>query len=121
MGAARPAKVATSTTSTLTSVNDNNNKVCFPKGNNIYPSNPLVPNSGSNNFSTYLRNKEPLNTPIGVPKETINTDTITYQNYINGGNFADKYGLPNITSVQRQQLEQLESTMNLLSSQITDL
>jgi hypothetical protein len=27
MGAARPAKVATSTTSTLTSVNDNNNKV----------------------------------------------------------------------------------------------
>jgi len=102
-------------------VYDNNNKVCFPKGNNIYPSSPLVANSGNNNFSTYIRNKSPSVTPIGIPKEIMNTDTITYQNYINGGNFADKYGLAKITSVQRQQLEQLETRMKTLSSQLSKL
>jgi hypothetical protein len=100
---------------------DNINKVCFPKGNNIYPSSPITPNSGNNNFSTYLRNKGPSVTPRGIPNEITNTDTITYQNYINGGNFADKYGLSKITSVQRQQLEQLETRMNTLSSQLSKL
>jgi hypothetical protein len=102
-------------------VYDNNNQVCWPKNNNIFPNSSITPNSDNNNFSTYLRNKGPLNTPKGVSTKVKNTDTITFKNYINGGNFADKYGLAKITSVQQQQLEQLESTMDSLSSQLSEL
>jgi hypothetical protein len=100
---------------------DNNNNVCWPKNSNIYPTSELTPNTDNNNNSTYIRSKVPKSTPIGVPKKTKNIDTITYQNYANGGSFADKYGLAKVTSVQQQQLEQLESTMSMLSNKMVQL
>ena len=101
---------------------DNQNKVCYPKNSGMYPNSQLTPNIGSNrNLTTYIKKKIPKNTPTGISKTTNNTDTITYQNYINGGSFEDKYGLSKITSVQQQQLEQLESTLNVLSNKIAEL
>ena len=50
-----------------------------------------------------------------------NIDSIIYQNYINGGNLDKSYGLANATSVQKQQLSQLQTKMNLISSQINKL
>jgi hypothetical protein len=41
-----------------------------------------------------------------------------YDNYKNGGNIGKSYGLANATSIQKQQLEQLQSKLNLLTSQI---
>ena len=66
----------------------------------------------------YLRNKIPKTPPFGVPNATNNIDTISYQNYINGGALADSYGLPSATSLQKQQLQQLQTKLNLLSNQI---
>jgi nitrate reductase beta subunit len=44
-----------------------------------------------------------------------------YQNYNKGGNIGDSYGLTNATAVQRQQLSQLQTRMDQLSSEITYL
>jgi archaellum component FlaC len=44
-----------------------------------------------------------------------------YQNYINGGAIDKSYGLTKATSVQKQQLQQMQTKMNLLSNQINNL
>ena len=61
--------------------------------------------------------------PFGAPYETglIPFLFIIYQNYINGGPIGKSYGLANATSVQKQQLAQLQTKMNLISSQISNL
>ena len=88
---------------------------CYPKTSSMYPTGAIQMNSDSN---LYVRNKIPQTPPVGVPNTTNNIDTLLYQNYINGGALSESYGLPNVTSVQKQQLEQLQSQLNLLSSQI---
>jgi hypothetical protein len=94
------------------------NNVCYPKTTNMYPNgqslniNPMV--------DVHIRNKMPSSTPIGVPTTTNNTDSISYQNYPNGGPLQKEYGLSNATSVQKQQLEQIQNQLSLLSSQITN-
>jgi len=70
------------------------------------------------NVNLYTRNKAPTNPPIGVPGTVVNIDSIMYDNYKNGGNIGKSYGLANATSTQKQQLEQLHSRLNLLTSQI---
>lgn len=100
---------------------DNKNSVCWPKDSTIFPNSSLVPNSGDNDFSTLIRNKQPIQTPNGVSKEIKNTDSITYQNYSNGGNFESKNGLAKFTSIQQQELSQLESTLNLLTNKLNEL
>ncbi len=44
-----------------------------------------------------------------------------YQNYINGGAIGNSYGLTKATSVQKQQLQQMQTKLNLLSNQINNL
>jgi hypothetical protein len=81
----------------------------------------MYPNGQSEinpNVDLYIRGKAPISTPIGVPNTTNNVDSITYQNYQNGGAIGNSYGLANATSTQKQQLEQLQSKMNMLTSQI---
>lgn len=102
-------------------VYDNKNNVCWPKNSNIYPNSKLVENNDNFNYSTYIRGKQPSTTPIGVPKNIKNIDSISYQNYPNGGNFADKYGLAKYTDIQQQELSQLESTLNMLSELLNNL
>lgn len=94
------------------------NNVCYPKTSAMYPSGKKQFNS---NFDLYVRNKSPLSPPVGVPKTVINTDSIMYQNYVDGGKFENKYGISQATSVQKSQLEQLQTKMDLLSNQIISM
>jgi hypothetical protein len=94
------------------------NNVCYPKDSSMYPNGGIQIN---NNLDLYVRAKNPINPPIGVSSVTNNTDSVIYQNYINGGPIDKSYGLANATSVQKQQLAQLQTKMNLISSQISNL
>ena len=95
------------------------NSYCWPKNSGMYPmANTLTPVV---NDYTYIKNANPSSPPIGVPSTTNNTDSITYNNYVNGGAVSNEYGLANATSVQQQQLAQLQTQMNLLSNQISNL
>jgi hypothetical protein len=92
--------------------------ICWPKNSGMYPNGARQIDSNS---SLYIRGKTPIAPPIGVPSTVNNTDTITYKNYVNGGAIGNSYGLANATSTQKQQLDQLQSKMNLLTSQINTL
>jgi hypothetical protein len=96
-----------------------NKDVCFPKNSGMYPF------GGIGNFNsgidTYVKGKQPSTLPNGVSQNTVNINTVDYQNYINKGSVGNEYGLPAFTSVQKQQLAQLQTKMNMLSNQITDL
>jgi hypothetical protein len=98
---------------------DNNNKICYPKNNKMYPYGGSI--STSNNTDIYLRDTIPSNPPVGVPQNTTNIDTINYESYVKGGPIGSKYGLADMNSVQKEQLEQLQTKMNMLSNQIKDL
>ena len=60
-------------------------------------------------------------TNIKIMSNTNNIDTVLYQNYINGGAIDTSYGLTKATSVQKQQLQQMQTKLNLLSNQINNL
>jgi len=92
------------------------NNTCFPKTSGMYPNGTKQINQDTN---LYIRDKKPISTPMGVPLTTKNTDTITYGNYVNGGQLGNKYGLANATSAQKAQLSQLQTQLNLLSNQLT--
>jgi hypothetical protein len=90
--------------------------VCYPKTSSMYPVGQMETNP---NVDLYVRNKMPASPPTGVSNSTNNIDTVTYNNYVNGGPIQGSYGLKNATSTQKQQLDQLQTKLNLLSSQIT--
>lgn len=94
------------------------NGVCYPKTSSMYPNGVRQINQS---VDLYIRGKTPISTPIGVPSTVNNTDTIAYSKYTNGGALGNEYGLANATSVQKQQLDQLQNKMNLLTSQINNL
>jgi len=91
------------------------NNVCYPKTSSMFPNGTMQVNK---NVNLYTRNKAPTNPPIGVPGTVVNIDSIMYDSYKNGGEIGKSYGLANATSTQKQQLEQLQSKLNLLTSQI---
>jgi len=100
-------------------VTNSSGNICWPKTNSLYPfGGPSTPNPDRN---IYIRNKVPSSPPIGVSKSTNNIDTVTYQNYVNGGAISNKYGLANANTVQKKQLEQLQSKLNLLSKKLKDM
>ena len=91
------------------------NNVCYPKTSSMFPNGAQQVNK---NVNLYTRNKAPINPPIGVPGTVVNIDSIIYDNYKNGGDIGKSYGLSNATSTQKQQLEQLQSKLNMLTSQM---
>lgn len=93
-----------------------NTNVCFPKTSGMYPNGAKTINS---TVDLYTRNKSPISTPIGVPNSVNNIDTITYGNYVNGGELSNSYGLANANAAQKAQLEQLQSQLNLLTNQLS--
>ena len=68
-----------------------------------------------------MRNSIPQTPPIGAPSTTNNIDTVTYQNYVSSTSSNSAFSLSNMTSVQQQQLSQLQDQLDLLSNQITNL
>lgn len=95
-----------------------NNNVCYPKTSGMYPNGKRVISPGTN---LYMRNSIPLTPPVGAPYKTNNIDTVTYQNYNSSNSPTNIYGLSNMTSVQQEQLSQLQSQLDLLSNQINSL
>jgi len=91
------------------------NNVCYPKTSSMFPNGSQQVNQ---NVNLYTRNKAPINPPIGVPGTVVNIDTIMYDNYKDGGDIGSEYGLANATSTQKQQISQLQSKLNMLTSQI---
>lgn len=92
---------------------------CWLKTSGMYPfGGSSTPNVDRN---IYVRGIKPLKPPLGVSSNTSTTDSVTYQNYINKGVIGSEYGLANASNLQKQELQQLQSRMNLLSSQITEL
>jgi hypothetical protein len=92
---------------------------CWPKTSSMYPfGGASSPNTDRN---IYVRGRQPSSPPLGVSQNTNSTDSVTYQNYINKGQVGSQYGLANATTAQKQELEQLQTRMSLLSNQITDL
>jgi hypothetical protein len=98
--------------------NDSSN-YCYPKTNGMYPFGGQT--KSDTNTTIYVRGIQPSSPPLGVSQNTNNTNSITYQNYIDKGPIGSEYGLANATSSQKQQLQQLQSTMNLLSNSISEL
>jgi hypothetical protein len=109
-----------------TSCNDNtacagfafSNNVCYPKTSSMYPVGQMEINPS---VDLYVRNVTPASPPIGVSTNTNNIDTVLASNYIDGGAISESYGLTTATSVQKQQLQQMQTKMNLLSNQINNL
>ena len=92
---------------------------CYPKNDTMYPYGGTI--SSANGVNIYVRDKTPASPPVGVTKNTSNIDTITYNSYIDGGALNSKYGLADANSVEKQQLDQLQNKMDLLSNQIINL
>jgi len=98
---------------------DKTNKVCYPKDNTMYPKGSKKTNTS---LDLYIRTPKITKPPPGVTDKILNIDSLTYENYPKSDKeIKNYYDLANATSVEKQQLDQLESTMNSLSSQLTDL
>jgi len=95
-----------------------NTNTCYPKNSNMYPAGPSNMNASS---SIYMRNSVPKNMPMGVPSTTNNIDSVLYQNYINGGDFSNEYGLISMTNGQKQKLTGLQNNLQSLSGQMASL
>jgi len=98
---------------------DKTNQVCYPKDNTMYPKGSKTTNS---TVDLYVRQPKITKPPSGITDKILNIDSLAYENYPKSDKEMKKsYGLINATSVQKQQLDQLESTMSSLSSQLVDL
>jgi len=100
-------------------VTDTSGSYCWPKTNGMFPYSET--GTYDTNSITYVRTMIPESPPTGVSQNTNNMDTVTYQNYINGGAISNQYGLSQATSVQQQQLSQLQTQLNMLAQQINTL
>jgi hypothetical protein len=101
----------------------NRNNTCWLKNKGMYPFYESNGNAGPVshwNLDTYIRDQTPNSTPVGISQNTNNIDSIKYEKYLKGGALQNKYGLSNITDVQKQQLGQMETKLNLLTKQIND-
>ena len=101
----------------------NRNGTCWLKNKGMYPFYESRGFAGPVSYrplDTYVRDKTPNITPIGVSQNTNNIDSITYENYLKGDKMENKYGLSKITEVQKQQLDQMETKLNLLTNQINN-
>jgi hypothetical protein len=100
-------------------VYDFQNKVCYPKTNEMWP---YGGKSGYLNFvDTYIRGKKPISVPSGTTTDTINIDSQQYQFYNKGGPPDTKYGLTNANANEKTELERLEVQMKNQSNEISKL
>ena len=98
---------------------DNQNKVCYPKSSGAYPyGGPLRLLSHTD---IYVRGKQPITPPIGVPIDVANVDSLQYQYYTDGGKLDSKYGLSRATEDQEKELDRLQKVMQGLTQQIATL
>jgi hypothetical protein len=92
--------------------------------NTCYPKTSGMSYNGTGALSggdLYTRNKVPATVPSGASNTTVNTDTVSYQNYINGGAFANEYGFSSELNTPQAQLTQMEANLNSLANEISSL
>lgn len=98
---------------------DNENSVCYPKNQSMYPKGTKTP---LNKTDLYVRKPKLVNTPIGISDEIMNIDTIRYKNYKKSGKKVNSnIGLRNATSVERQQVDNLKTRLDLLAKKISEV
>jgi hypothetical protein len=68
-----------------------------------------------------MRNQMPMDPPEGATDTTANIDTISYQNYVNGGSLGSQYGLSQATKKDVEQVSYYQNVMDTLSQQIAVL
>lgn len=98
---------------------DKQNKVCYPKNKSMYPN-----SSKNSNPQTdlYMRKPMLINTPIGISGELSNVDSVKFKNYKKTDKIiSGQFGLRNATALEKQQVENLKTRLDLISKQITDL
>jgi hypothetical protein len=93
------------------------NNVCTPMDSSMFPSGTR---EISNSNDLYIRNINPMSPPTGVNQNTSNIDTITYQNYVNGGQINNEYGLATLVEQNQSQVFSLEDQMNTLVGQLNN-
>jgi hypothetical protein len=98
---------------------DEKNKICYPKTNKMYPNTKLDTNK--TDFVTYIRSKKPAKLPLGAKNNITNIDSILYGAYPVADKLSDDYGLKNATSIQKQQMSQLQTKMDQLAGEISSL
>lgn len=100
-------------------VYDKENSVCYPKSQSMYPKgtkSPLI------KTDLYVRKPMLVNTPIGISGEISNVDSIRYKNYKKTGKVVnDNMGLRNATSVEKQQVDNLRTRLDLLAKNIAEI
>ena len=90
---------------------------CYPKTSGM-SYNGTGPLPGAD---LYTRNKAPATVPFGASDAIVNTDTVSFQKYANGGGFANEYGLASALSSSKAQLSQMEVNLNALANEISSL
>ena len=98
---------------------DTSNNICYPKTSSIYPSSARQP---SNTMDLYVRNKSIITPPSGVTPNIKNVDSVTFNSYTSSEEpTGSSYGLSNVSTTQKQELEQIQSTLKSLAQQIVNL
>jgi outer membrane murein-binding lipoprotein Lpp len=97
---------------------DRATQTCFPKSGDLTRNVNPQPDA-----DLYVRDKVPAKPPMGVSQNTVAIDTLTYGAYPQGSEVDAnaKYGLAGANSTQRQHLDQLQTRLSQLASQIQSL
>ena len=101
----------------------NDNKECvgyaFTSINNMcYPKKIIGPKSKNDNSDLYVRSKRPIKVPTGITDTIANVDSVTYDKYAVGKE-VDYTASTLASNLQKQQLAQLRTKLDLLSNQIS--
>lgn len=96
--------------------------LCIPKNvSNVNSPNTFTPSNYG--VTSFIRDKKPAKLPMGVDLAVNNMDSLQYENYPKGTGAMENniFGFNNvISSVQKQQLSQLQDKLKQLSSVISD-
>lgn len=91
---------------------------CFPKSNATYP---IGQKQYNTDYDLYSRNPTLIKTPNGVPNTIVNIDSVSYNHYnTSSSEVGNSYGLSNINSTQKQELEQLQARLEQISQELID-
>jgi hypothetical protein len=91
--------------------------VCYPKTSGMSYNGTGALSGGD----LYTRNKVPATVPSGASDTVVNTDTVSYQNYANGGGLASEYGIASALSPSRKRLALMQVKINALANEISSL
>ena len=63
----------------------------------------------------------PFNVPVGAKSTTVNTDSVTFNNYSDGGNFSPAYGLIQTIESQQQEINAIQNNLDTIAGDLSDV